>query len=97
MTIKVKCLSPQLLIMEMDKRCANLRLRKQKMLKPDIMAYNERKKIVAKAIYVKEMTYLAEQSMEKSSCKWRKRSLEKSSFGTRKLKDGMSRQDSRAR
>jgi hypothetical protein len=51
--------------MEMEKRCADLRLQKVEMMKPDIVAYNERRKKVANAISVKDMTYLAERSMEK--------------------------------
>jgi hypothetical protein len=65
MTVKVKRLSPRQLIMELEKRCTELRLQKLEMMKSDILAYNERKKKVAKAISVKEMTYLAERSMEK--------------------------------
>jgi hypothetical protein len=35
------------------------------MMKPNVVAYNERRKKVENAISVKEMTYLAERSMEK--------------------------------
>jgi hypothetical protein len=65
MSVRVKQLSPRQSIMEMEKRCADLRLQKVEMMKPDIVAYNERRKKVANAISVKDMTYLAERSMEK--------------------------------
>ena len=63
MTVKVKPLSPRQSVME--KRCSEVRLQKLEKMKPDIMAYNERKKKIAGAISVKEMSYLAERSMEK--------------------------------
>jgi hypothetical protein len=56
----MKRLSQRQSIMEMEKRCVELRLQKLEMMKPDIVAYNERRKKVANAISVKEMTYLAE-------------------------------------
>jgi hypothetical protein len=70
----------------LEKRCTELQLQKLEMMKSNIVAYNERKKKVAKAISVKEMTYLAERSMEK-----------KFSLMENKEPRGMSRRDVRAR
>jgi hypothetical protein len=61
------------------------------------MAYNERKKKVANAVSVKEMTYFADPTLEKRFSLMETRGQEKSIFGNRKLKNGISRQDVWAR
>ena len=65
MKVKVKRLTARQSILEMEKRCGQLRLEKLEKMKPDVKAYNERRKKIANAISVKEMTYLAERSLEK--------------------------------